>query len=118
MFGAFHQALQDDLLNDASSQSDSDTRARPVAGVVTNTDTNEDCNDCEPRKRGSTFVAGRRFDTGDGHWPEYQLQIANMGGGPFFAIVTVATAHEPAYNNVYARWFTLGSILEIAVTWS
>jgi len=32
--------------------------------------------------------------------------------------LAVLTGHEPAYNDVYARWFTLGSILEIAATWS
>ncbi|SPJ33565.1 Tox-REase-5 domain-containing protein [Kushneria phyllosphaerae] len=75
------------VLDAAESDSSSDTRSRPVAGDATDTDTNEDCNDCEPRKRGNKFIAGRRFETGDGRWPEYQLKIANMGGGPHFATV-------------------------------
>lgn len=87
-------------LDDTSSQSDRDTRARPVAGDATNTDTNEDCNNCEPRKRGNTFVAGRRFETGDGRWPQYQLQIANMGGGPAFAIVGPNRIEEWRFGGV------------------
>ncbi|WP_157958701.1 Tox-REase-5 domain-containing protein [Salinicola sp. CPA57] len=88
------------VLDDTASESGSDTRSRPVAGEVSDTDTNEDCNDCEPRKRGSTFVAGRRFETGDGRWPEYQLKIANMGGGPTFAIVGPNRIEEWRFSSV------------------
>jgi len=88
------------VLNDTASESGSDTRSRPVAGEVSDTDTNEDCNDCEPRKRGSTFVAGRRFETGDGRWPEYQLKIAHMGGGPTFAIVGPNRIEEWRFSGV------------------
>ncbi len=88
------------VLEDSASESGSNTRSRPVAGEVSDTDTNEECNDCEPRKRGSTFVAGRRFETGDGRWPEYQLKIANMGGGPTFAIVGPNRIEEWRFSGV------------------
>ncbi|WP_353980135.1 Tox-REase-5 domain-containing protein [Salinicola endophyticus] len=88
------------VLNDTASESGSDTRSRPVADEVSDTDTNEDCNDCEPRKRRSIFIAGRRFETGDGRWPEYQLKIANMGSGPTFAIVGPNRIEEWQFNGV------------------
>ncbi|MDH4571510.1 hypothetical protein CUR86_02870 [Salinicola acroporae] len=89
------------VLNDTASESGSDTRSRPVAGEVSDTDTNEDCNDCEPRKRGYKFVpSGRNFNTGDGNWPEYQLKIANMGGNPIFSIVGPNKIEEWKFNSV------------------
>lgn len=75
------------VLDRADAEGDSDTQSRPVAGDLSATRTSEDCNDCQPRQRGEKFVAGRRFDTGDGKWPDYQLKIANKGGDPHFTIV-------------------------------
>lgn len=61
------------------------------------------------------YTVSEPDEPGDGTVPARSGSIGTEGAKDS---LIVATAHEPAYNEAYARWFTLGSILEIARAWS
>ncbi|MGM0952148.1 MAG: esterase/lipase family protein [Pseudomonadota bacterium] len=61
------------------------------------------------------YTVSEPDEPGDGTVP---ARSGSIGSRQAKESLTVATGHEPAYNDTYARWFTLGSILEIASTWS
>lgn len=83
----------------ARASDDTKSRSRPMASTTERTEDN--CNNCGP-KAGSKERIKRTFKTGDGHWAEYQIQIANMGGYPHFAILGKNLVEEWKYRGT---WF-------------
>ena len=67
------------------------------------------------RRRYLRYTISEPDEPGDGTVP---ARSGSIGSRQAKESLRVATGHEPAYNDTYARWFTLGSILEIASTWS
>lgn len=75
----------------------------PIPGSTTDvgvrTEECEDCNECEPRD-GEIKTVGRNLNSGDGRWHEYQLRIANRGGGPVFRLIPPNKLEEWFFRSV------------------
>ncbi|MBS8268883.1 hypothetical protein DYI26_09140 [Halomonas litopenaei] len=69
-----------DTTSDADTRTDTDARTREC-------DEEEECNDCKPVDGFIFQPLNRNYHTGGGDWVFYQLYVANMGGGPIFAMV-------------------------------